>query len=53
MTKKVCDVLPVWRWGGLVSAFVLTHDDLARYGSAVERKRRLERWDREVGSQPR
>jgi iron(III) transport system substrate-binding protein len=27
--------------------------DFAKYGASVERKRLLERWDREVGSQPR
>ena len=27
--------------------------DFAKYGAAAERKRLLERWDREVGSQPR
>ena len=31
----------------------LINYDFAKYGSSAERKRLLERWDREVGSQPR
>jgi len=44
---------PISPFSPKVSEIKLINYDFAKYGSSAERKRLLERWDREVGSQPR